>query len=100
MAANVVINRRHGVNVDMVPTVLIAGLLSLPIALTLALPNTGQAVTLDLGESADIHPRNKRPAGERLARIAHRGELGPRVLEDDPAARCGDAPTDTMLAVR
>jgi drug/metabolite transporter (DMT)-like permease len=38
LAANVVINRRHGVNVDMVPTVLIAGLLSLPVALALALP--------------------------------------------------------------
>jgi drug/metabolite transporter (DMT)-like permease len=38
LAANVVINRRHGVNVDMVPTVLIAGLLSLPLALALALP--------------------------------------------------------------
>jgi drug/metabolite transporter (DMT)-like permease len=38
LAANVVINRRHGVNVDMVPTVLIAGLLSLPLALVLALP--------------------------------------------------------------
>lgn len=38
LAANVVINRRHGVNVDMVPTVLIAGLLSLPLAFVLGTP--------------------------------------------------------------
>lgn len=37
-AANIVINRRHGVVTDMVPTVLIAGLVSLPFALPLALP--------------------------------------------------------------
>jgi len=37
-AANIVINRRHGVATDMVPTVLIAGLVSLPLALPLALP--------------------------------------------------------------
>jgi drug/metabolite transporter (DMT)-like permease len=38
LAANVVINRRHGGSTDMVPTVLIAGLISLPLALPLALP--------------------------------------------------------------
>ena len=38
LAVNVVINRRHGQRVDMVPTVLIAGLLSIPVALPLALP--------------------------------------------------------------
>jgi len=38
LAANVVINRRHGVDIDMVPTVLIAGLLSIPVALAFALP--------------------------------------------------------------
>ncbi len=38
--------------------------------MTLALPFTGQAVTLDLGEAEDIHPTEKAPVGQRLAAIA------------------------------
>lgn len=38
--------------------------------LALQLPHTGQAVLIDLGESGDIHPRNKREVGERLAKTA------------------------------
>jgi sialate O-acetylesterase len=37
---------------------------------TLSLPNTGQAVTLDIGSLETIHPSNKRDVGERLARWA------------------------------
>ncbi len=33
----------------------------------LSLSNTGQAVLIDIGEEANIHPRNKKDAGERLA---------------------------------
>jgi sialate O-acetylesterase len=35
--------------------------------MTLALPNTGMAVTMDIGNPRDIHPRNKLDVGERLA---------------------------------
>jgi sialate O-acetylesterase len=37
---------------------------------TLSLPNTGQAVIIDLGEARDIHPRNKHDVAARLARWA------------------------------
>jgi len=37
---------------------------------TLSLPNTGQAVLIDVGETDDVHPRNKKDPGERLAAIA------------------------------
>ena len=38
--------------------------------MTLALPNTGMAVTTDIGEANDIHPRNKQDVGKRLGAIA------------------------------
>lgn len=37
---------------------------------TLSLPATGMAVTDDIGESNDIHPKNKQDVGLRLAAIA------------------------------
>jgi sialate O-acetylesterase len=38
--------------------------------MTLALPNTGEAVIIDLGEGKDIHPMNKQGVASRLARWA------------------------------
>lgn len=40
--------------------------------LTLKLPNTGMAVTSDIGDANDIHPRNKQDVGKRLAAEAMR----------------------------
>jgi hypothetical protein len=34
---------------------------------TLSEPNTGMAVTIDIGEMNDIHPKNKQDVGDRLA---------------------------------
>lgn len=52
--------------------------------LTLALPNTGQAVTIDIGNATDIHPKNKRDVGRRLARLALRRTYGFDLVDSGP----------------
>ena len=39
-------------------------------AMTLSLPHTGMAVTIDTGEPDNIHPKDKYPVGHRLALVA------------------------------
>jgi sialate O-acetylesterase len=39
-------------------------------AAILSLPNTGMAVTIDIGEMKNVHPKNKQDVGDRLSRIA------------------------------
>lgn len=51
---------------------------------TLSLPNTGQAVTIDVGEGRDIHPRNKRTVGDRLARHALAKDYGMPIASESP----------------
>lgn len=51
---------------------------------TLSLPNTGQAVLIDIGESKDIHPRNKKDVGERLALIALANDYGKSIPFSGP----------------
>jgi sialate O-acetylesterase len=48
------------------------------------LPNTGEAVIIDIGEAADIHPRNKQEVGNRLARLALAQDYGIQVASRSP----------------
>ena len=50
-------------------------------AMALGLANTGMAVTIDIGDSTDIHPGNKQDAGLRLALAARAIAYGERDLE-------------------
>jgi sialate O-acetylesterase len=43
---------------------------------TLAVPNTGMAVTTDIGEWNDVHPKNKKDVGKRLALAARKVAYG------------------------
>ena len=53
------------------------------------LPNTGQAVIIDLGEAQDIHPRNKQDVANRLARWPLARRIRPRHPVPEP-----DVPID------
>jgi sialate O-acetylesterase len=52
--------------------------------MTLSLPNTGMAVTIDIGEANDIHPRNKQDVGKRLGLQAEKIVYGHEVVASGP----------------
>jgi sialate O-acetylesterase len=52
----------------------------------LKLPNTGQAITIDVGAANDIHPKDKKTVGNRLAFVALNKTYGkPNVRYSGPA---------------
>lgn len=50
----------------------------------LEIPQTGMAVTIDLGEANDLHPQNKKDIGERLALLAQAVVFAEPVLAQGP----------------
>ncbi len=52
--------------------------------MALALPHTGMAVTIDIGEPTDIHPKNKQDVGRRLARAALGTAYGKKIVYSGP----------------
>ncbi len=54
---------------------------------TLQIPNTGMAVTIDIGDEHDIHPKNKQEVGRRLSLLALRDVYNADVVKCGPVFR-------------
>jgi len=53
-------------------------------ATVLSLPNTGMAVTIDIGDPVNIHPKNKQDVADRLTRIALANTYGRKIEYSGP----------------
>ena len=61
--------------------------------------HAGLAVAIDKGEGSDIHPRDKRPVGERLALQALAGHYGREIVASGPVFRSAE-PAENGSALR
>jgi len=53
-------------------------------ALALSLPKTAMAVTIDIGDADDVHPKNKQAVGQRLALAARSVAYGQHLVYSGP----------------
>jgi len=65
--------------------------------MTLREPNTGMAVTIDIGAGEDIHPRNKLDVGLRLSRWALAATYGRKMEASGPLYDSSTADGDRMF---
>jgi sialate O-acetylesterase len=64
-------------------------------------PHAGLAVTIDIGESRNLHPTNKQDVGRRLARAARHVVYGEALAPSGPeAASATPTPTAGQITVR
>ena len=64
---------------------------------TLSLSKTGQAIIIDIGEANDIHPRNKKDVGERLALIAEKNYYNMEVIASGPRFESVSVRGDSLI---
>lgn len=57
--------------------------------LSYKIKNIGMAVSSDVGDSTDVHPRTKQPVGERLARLALADVYRLPYYISHPSSKCG-----------
>jgi sialate O-acetylesterase len=66
-------------------------------AAALSLPMTGQAITIDVGDSINLHPPNKQDVGARLARVARNVAYGESIVASGPTYRSHVVRGDTIV---
>jgi sialate O-acetylesterase len=66
-------------------------------SMTMSLPKTGQAVIIDIGEAHDIHPRNKRDVGNRLALGALKVAYNKDIVYTGPVYRSMEKKDDKIV---
>jgi sialate O-acetylesterase len=66
---------------------------------TLALPKTGMAITIDLGDAKDIHPKNKQDVGKRLSFWALGTVYGKNVPATSGPLPAGSTINDNAISV-
>ncbi len=66
-------------------------------SMTLQLPQTGQAVIIDIGEAGDIHPRNKQDVGYRLALAAEKVAYNKDIVYSGPVYQSMSVAGDKII---
>ena len=68
--------------------------------LTLKVPRTGMAITIDVGNPKDVHPKDKIDVGQRLALVAKKLVYGENVVASGPLYQDLKVETDGKVRVR
>ncbi len=63
----------------------------------LNLPHTAVANTIDLGDPTNVHPKDKLPVGDRLARLAARYTLDQKMVSEGPVLKKIERRDDAVM---